>query len=298
MEENKTILILKMLARLSGKFRISYQELTSEFDVSLRTLYRYLQDIENAGFLLDRRDGACNLVQDSSKFIHSLFHFNEDDVQMLLQMLERLDVPDKDKDKLLKKLNILYDIRILNQLPSSTSELIEKLKEAISLKRTVKLINYRSSNGNIIQDRKVEPFRFISDYEGIWCLDHKDQSCKQFKLHRIEKVEILPSPYIYEHLHKLPFEDLFHMSGKAALDTIHLEMSMTAANLLKEEFPGSKKDLISINGLSNTFRLQIPVADYRGIGRFVLGLPGEIKVLGSEAFKLFLEEKRGATTTF
>jgi len=298
MEENKTILILKMLARLSGKYRISYQKLTSEFDISLRTLYRYLQDIENAGFLLDRRDGSCNLVQDSSKFVHSLFHFNEDDVQMLLQMLDKLDVQDKEKEKLLKKLDILYDIRKLNQLPSSTSEVIAQLKEAISMKRTVKFYNYRSSNGNVVQDREVEPFRFISEYEGIWCLDHKDKCCKQFKLHRIERVEILTMSYVYEHLHNLPFEDLFHMSGKAVLDTIYLEMSMTAANLLKEEFPESKKDLTQIKGLSNTFSLQVPVADYRGVGRFVLGLPGEIKVLGSDAFMEFIEAKRGARATF
>jgi len=294
MEDNKTIIILKMLARLSGKFRIGYQDLIEEFGISYRTLYRYLQDIENAGFVLDRRDGSCNLLRESSKFVHSLFHFNEDEVQLLIQLLDKIDVENKDTENLLKKLNILYDIRRLNQLPSSTYEVIEKLKEAINKKITVKLINYRSSNSNEIKDRLVEPFRFVSDYEGIWCLDQKDQICKQFKLHRIDKVELLPNRFIYETLHELPFEDIFHMSGKETIDTINLEMSLTAANLLREDFPASKKALTEIRTKPNTFRLEVPIANYHGAGRFILGLPGEIRVLGSPGFIRFLEDKRNS----
>lgn len=294
MEENKTIVILKMLTRLSGRYRISYQELSDEFGISLRTFYRYLQDMESAGFLLDRHESACRLHRDYQKQVYSLFHLTDEEAQVLVKLIETIDVENKDADKLLKKLDIIYDIRKLNKLPFSSYEAIEKLKESMQKKMVVKLVNYRSSHSNEVSDRLVEPFQFISEYEGVWCLDQKDKICKQFKLHRIDKVELLPSRFLYENLHELPFEDIFHMSGKKAMDTIDLEMSLTAANLLKEDFPGSKKVLTETKKKPNNFRLTVPIANYHGVGRFVLGLPGEIRVLGSPGFIGFLEEKKNS----
>ncbi|MBD0333250.1 MAG: transcriptional regulator, partial [Chitinophagaceae bacterium] len=55
------------------------------------------------------------------------------------------------------------------------------------------------------------------------------------------------------------------------------------------EYPPAKKYIQAENG---NYRLQIPIADFQGIGRFVLGLLGEVKVLGPEAFIKFLEEKQ------
>lgn len=292
MKDKKTIVILEILARLSGKVRIGYKVLADEFDISTRTLYRYLQEIEYAGFLLDRRDGSCILHRDAQKQMYSLFHLTDDEANVIIKMIEILDVENKDALKLLNKLNIIYDIKKLNRLPSPTFENIEKLKQSMIKKTLVKLVNYRSSNSNIVSDRIVEPYQFISEYEGVWCLDHKDKQCKQFKIHRIEEVELLPNRFQYESKHNLPVEDLFHMTNKEYIDTVELELSLTAANLLMEDFPASKSLLTTSKDVPNIFYLKVPVTSYYGIGRFVLGMSGEVCVLQSDKFIQFLEAKK------
>jgi len=37
------------------------------------------------------------------------------------------------------------------------------------------------------------------------------------------------------------------------------------------------------------YKLVVPIADYHGIGRFVMGLPGEIVVRESLSFKIYLK---------
>ncbi|MGN6531600.1 MAG: WYL domain-containing protein [Ginsengibacter sp.] len=73
------------------------------------------------------------------------------------------------------------------------------------------------------------------------------------------------------------------------MDNVEARLSLKAYNLLIEEFPLSREYVEEDNG---GYRLKIPVAGYQGIGRFVMGLPGEIEILSSERFKEFLKEER------
>jgi hypothetical protein len=39
------------------------------------------------------------------------------------------------------------------------------------------------------------------------------------------------------------------------------------------------------------YRLECEVGNFIGVGRFILGLPGEIKIIESEALKIYVMEK-------
>jgi hypothetical protein len=67
------------------------------------------------------------------------------------------------------------------------------------------------------------------------------------------------------------------MAAENPVATVEALLSLKACNLLGEEYPLAKKHLTQKNG---GYRLEIPVAGFEGIGRFVLGLPGEVEVLG------------------
>ncbi|HUN02407.1 MAG TPA: hypothetical protein PLS00_06090, partial [Niabella sp.] len=84
------------------------------------------------------------------------------------------------------------------------------------------------------------------------------------------------------------FTDAFGMSAEAPAATVKLQLNLKACNLLQEEHPQAKQ-YITANGKDYT--LNIPVADYHGIGRFVLGLPGDVQVITPVAFKRFLEKQ-------
>jgi hypothetical protein len=72
---------------------------------------------------------------------------------------------------------------------------------------------------------------------------------------------------------------------------IKIKMSIRAAMLLMEEYPLAEKEMVQTS--ENEWILEIKVCSYEGIGRFVIGLCDEIKVLESPQFKRFLSEKVG-----
>ncbi len=276
---------------LSSCRRYTMAELMERFDQSERTIYRHLEEIEHAGFVLNRLDGTYQLQTDNHavKSLQQLLHFSEEEAWILYKTIELLQGESPIKDRLAGKLNALYDFRALSPLPGkNTHEAVNRLGEAIREGKQVMLRAYRSGNSDNITDRTVEPFDFLTDYSGVWCYDPESNSSKQFKIARIEAVVVLPADARHHTMHCKPFTDAFRMSAPQPIATVSARLSLKAYNLLLEEFPLAE---CCVHAESGHYLLQIPVADYYGIGRFVLGLPGEVKVREPEAFKLFLKEK-------
>jgi hypothetical protein len=71
---------------------------------------------------------------------------------------------------------------------------------------------------------------------------------------------------------------------------IKLEMSLKARNLLGEEYPLSEQFIGKIE--DNRYVFDGWVSAYDGIGRFVMGLPGEVCCAGNEGLLRFLETKK------
>jgi predicted DNA-binding transcriptional regulator YafY len=219
-------------------------------------------------------------------------HFSEEELVILYETLNLIEGTSPVKEQLIRKLNALYDYKALEQLKQRDDlTKIQKLSDAMQNKKQVILKNYRSSNSNKITDRKVEPFDYLSDYRSVWCYECATKSCKQFKLARIHEISLLNSDWENELMHKIHFTDAFRISSLKSIGSIEAKLSLKAYNLLLEEFPLSREYVKEEKGC---YQLKIPVAGYQGIGRFVMGLPGEIGVLGSKSFKEFLirEEKK------
>ena len=276
---------------LSGNRRYTLAELMERFDQSDRTIYRHLEEIENAGFVLNRTGGRYQLQTDNQtvKSLRTLLHFSEEEAYVLYKTIGLLQGASPIKDRLAGKLNALYDFRALSLLPGKNShQAVSKLGEAIRENKQVILRAYRSGNSDNITDRKVEPFDFLSDYSGVWCYDPESNSSKHFKIARIDEVEVLPTHATHQTDHSIPFTDAFRMSAAMALATIEATLTLKAYNLLLEEYPLVEIYVQAVNG---HYHLRIPVADFNGIGRFALGLPGEVKVIAPLEFIEFLQER-------
>lgn len=284
--------LLRILMLLSGIRNYSRDEIAERFNISERTVYRYLHAIENAGFVLDKRAGRYRLIMDNpnGKSLNNLLHFTEEEAYLLYKTLAELQVVSPLKERLVKKLNVLYDFKALARLEKHNElERVHVLGEAMNHKKQVMLQQYRSSHSGAITDRKVEPFQFMEDYKAVWCYDTEDKSNKQFKISRMKGVEQLPSSWFYEAEHKTPFTDAFRMAAISPLATVVALLNLKAYNLMIEEYPLTEK---YITKEKSHYRLKILIADYQGIGRFVLGLPGEIEVVEPEGLKSFLKKMR------
>ncbi len=284
--------LLRLLMMLSGNRRYAMEELMDRCNQSDRTIYRHLAQIERAGFIVDRTEARYNLVLDNSsaKTLNKLLHFSEEEACVLYKTIGLLEGSSPIKNRLAGKLNSLYNFKALGQIPEKAShEAVHELGEAIRQKKRVILRAYRSSNSDTITDRTVEPFEFLGDYSGVWCYDIADKVSKHFKIARIATVEVLKADAVNQSHHILPFTDAFRMSAPKAKATVKAELTLKAYNLLLEEYPLAEVYLKAVKG---HYALEIPVADYNGIGRFAMGLPGDMKVIGPEGFIEFLKEKR------
>lgn len=285
--------LLRLLMMLSGNRFYSMKEIMDLLESSERTIYRYLETFETAGFILEKNKGSYRLQKNAvnTRSLQNLMHFSEEEVLILCDTLASIEGTSSVKEQLIRKLNVLYDYKALERLQQSDDlTKIHILSDAMRNKKQVNLKNYRSSNSDKITNRKVEPFDYLDDYRAVWCYEHESKSCKQFKLARIHEIELTSREWENELLHKIHFTDAFRISSLESTDNIEVTLSLKAYNLLLEEFPLSRKYVKEENGF---YHLEIPVAGYQGIGRFVMGLPGEVAVVGSNGFKEFLRGERG-----
>lgn len=283
---------IRLLMLLSGNRSYSMEELKERFEISERTVYRYLNNLENAGLVLGRQGGRYRFVQNSReiKGLHRLFHFSEEEAEVFYYLLDNLNLENEVTIRLMKKLHSLYDFKALKRIKNTSNvEKIKLLTEGINEKKSVFLRDYRSSNSSTVSDRMVEPFQYMEDYKAVWCFDLADKKNKQFKISRIGDIEVTDSGWRYEQLHELPFHDAFRMSAPKPITQVRATLSLKAYNLIREEYPMSEQYMKTE---ANQYLLDIPIADFHGIGRFVLGLPGEIEVHEPEEFKTFLKEIR------
>lgn len=291
MDQGKMQRLLRLLMLLIGKRLYTRAELAERSGISERTIFRYFNTIESAGFVLERKeDGYCLKTNTAAvKELQHLLHFSTEEAFLLYKTMAQLQGTSPLKDNLARKLNTLYDFRALAQLKEgNVHEQVHFLSEAIRNKQQVCLHNYRSSNSENITDRKVEPFDFLADYTAVWCFDTASLSCKQFKISRIQEVQLSESNWQFAEKHQIPFTDAFRMSSNMPFKEVEVVLTLKACNLLKEEFPLAEKH---IQQVGQAYRLRVPIANFHGIGRFVLGLPGQIKVIEPETFKVFLHDQ-------
>ena len=68
---------------------------------------------------------------------------------------------------------------------------------------------------------------------------------------------------------------------------VRLELGMLARNLLLEEYPLSERDMVELG--DGRWLLDTKVCNYLGIGRFVLGLMSDIKIIDSPDFEVYIK---------
>ncbi len=283
---------LRLMMLLTQNRRYTLEEIAERLDMSSRNVYRYIEAFKMAGFIV-RKESKCYFLDKSSPYfkdISSLVHFTEEEAYILKRAIESIDGTSSLKENLKEKLYKVYDYNILSEIVvrHGIADNVHNIYEAIKNKRQVKFIKYKSSHSNVIDDRIEEPFAFTANNNEVWCFEPKSGKNKIFKVSRISSVELTEVNWMFEHEHKEGYTDIFHISSNERLP-IKLKMGLNSVNLLIEEFPLSEKYITQDD--DNHWILETEVCRFEGVGRFVIGLLDDIEILGSDEFKLFLQEK-------
>ncbi|MBA4056621.1 MAG: hypothetical protein C0490_18045 [Marivirga sp.] len=285
----KLLRLFQIIAVLkSGHWTI--RQLAERFDTSDRTIYRYLNLLEEVDFLIEKDfDNRYFIITSDDDPTQSQFSVEETRLMKKLILAGTNDNPLK--NLLLKKLSLNSEIDSMPRLflKARLGRFVDQLAESIKNKTQVVLKNYHSANSNEIRDRLVEPIHFGDNYQSIISLDTQDKICKQFKLDRIGEVIEMKKTFEFETLHKKNQTDIFGMTGDS--DTwITLHLSLRSYLLLREEFPLS---IPYTEKIEKGYQFHAPVSNFEGVSRFILGLLDEITIVGPQGLKDFVLSKIG-----
>lgn len=290
MDQPKLERLLRLMKMLTANTTYSVDQLAERLEMSRRTIYRYIDTFREAGFVIKKTGDCIRLDKESPHFkdISQLVHFTEEEAHILKSAIENIDDTNLLKQNLKKKLYSVYDNKNLADtvVRGKNAPNIHRLIDAIENHHQVTLCGYRSGHGGEMRDRHVEPFGFTTNYVEVWCYDLDSNSCKLFKTARIQNVE-KGDNWQYEKNHKKGFIDIFRMHGEKKIN-IKLELGMLSYNLLCEEYPLAERD-ISPAG-HQKWMLETQVAGMAGVGRFVIGLLDDIRIIDSPELELYVKQ--------
>jgi predicted DNA-binding transcriptional regulator YafY len=284
--QQKLLRIFRLIRLLNTTPYKTVPQLSVLLDTTPRSVYRYLDFLGEVGYLLDKdAENRYFIIQQTDQ---RRDQFLEPDEAYFLQDILQQVAPDHPLGAgVIAKLNKIQTlIPAAGSLPNLQNfQRVKQLVEAIRLARRVYLRGYHSASSQKVRDRYVEPIHFDEDYTYLLAYDLEAQENRQFKVDRIASVEL--SDEAVEKKHAAMPVDLFGFSG-AQWHSVRLRMSTTAYRLLIEDHPAARPFIHQKEG---AYYFEGQVRDWRGIGRFVLGLPGEIEILAPEELRTFLRQE-------
>ena len=291
MEQPKIEKMFNLIRMMSGKKTFTVGELAEKMDTSYRSIYRYIDTFRSAGFVVEKIQGSTyRIVKMPSSFknFDKLVYFTEEEAAVINSLIENLEETNSFKTTLRKKLSAIYDrTDILNATPKHPTAIkLFALNDAMNKKKRVVLKSYESAHSGTVLDRTVEPYRYTEGCMAIWAYDVENKDCRIFKVSRIGKVQITDIDWQNESEHRDGFVDAFRMAGTERYH-VRLELSLRAKNLLAEEFPLAVKDTRMEN---DKWSYEGDVTHMAGIGRFVIGLIRDIRILESDELRSYISE--------
>ena len=282
--------MLRLMKMMSGNNNYTIEELAQKLDLSYRSVYRYIDTFKASGFTVIKvRSNVYRIGKMPRSYVDmdKLIYFSEEEAYLVNSMIDGLHPTNQLKIDLKKKLSAIYSCTsIANYVHSEdTASNILELEKAVREKKKVILKAYESANSKGVCDRFVEPFEFTTNCIDIWGYDLEKKECRVFKISLISSVVVLEDYWTNEDKHQKSKTDCFRMSSFKQTP-VRLELSLRAKNLLLEEYPLAKADLKEIDG---KWILDTMVSNMAGVGRFVIGLADEVKVIDSPALVEYIK---------
>ena len=280
MDTPKISKLLRLMKLLTGNVSRTIDQLAAELGITPRTVYRYIDTIREAGFVVNKLYGnvyAMGKVARGLTDFNRLIYFTEEEAYMTARLIEGIDNNHVLKRDLQRKLASVYDCTsIANYIdnPANAAN-IEALSEAMKNKVQVVLKGYASAHSDETRDRVVEPFSFTANMIDVWAYDVEKSDCRMFKVSRVGAVEVLSEGWAFEERHEVRRPDVFRMTG-SPVEKVVLQLNTRAKSLLVEEYPLAERDLKREDG---NWVLRTTINSVEGAGRFVIGLAADIKIL-------------------
>ena len=294
MEQPKQDRALRMLAlMLQRTRRYSVAQLAERLGIDRRTVYRYINTFNEAGYVVLPDHHHVRLATGTAihRQLSDLLFFNQEEAMTLYNAIESIETDTRLREELKSKLATIYGTSLVSEklMRMEKNRNTKHLMEAMEKRRRAVLRGYSSPSSNTQRDRLVEPFALTTDKKYVWAFEVETAMCKVFRISRIQSVEIQEQVWLFGRLHKQGHMDAFRtLSMDGCTLQARVRMKRRAYNLLMEEFPLCEQDVSPLPG-GEEWVLDTRVSGYRGITRFLVGLADQV-VIETPALRQFVAE--------
>ena len=202
MKDNR---LFRILYYILEKEKVTANELTDKFEVSVRTIYRDIDSISSVGVPIFTTQGKGGGIKIDNEYILNKSLFDANEKEQIIAALQGLEKTNKVyKSELITKLSALFKIKNSNWIEidftswgsnNTYQDLFNALKTVIINKNIISF-SYNSSKGEKI-NRKVKPIRLLFKEQDWYlygfCLLRND--FRYFKLSRMKDLEVLATNY-------------------------------------------------------------------------------------------------------
>ena len=220
--------LFRILYYVLEKGKVTANELSEKFEVSVRTIYRDIDVISSAGIPIYATQGKGGGIEIADDFVLKKSLLSEKEQEQILVALKSLEGINKQyENELLTKLSAFFKIKNTNwievdftnwQRGNEYDELFNDIKSAIINKNIIRF-TYFSSNEKETS-REVKPIRLLFRgwdwYVYTFCLLRNE--FRYFKLSRIRDLKILDENF------EDSYEDVVLIKKMEYKDTVHVKL--------------------------------------------------------------------------
>jgi hypothetical protein len=220
--------LFRILYYVLEKGKVTANELSEKFEVSVRTIYRDIDVISSAGIPIYATQGKGGGIEIADDFVLKKSLLSEKEQEQILVALKGLEGINKQyENELLTKLSAFFKIKNTNwievdftnwQRCNEYDELFNYIKSAIINKNIIRF-TYFSSNEKETS-REVKPIRLLFKgwdwYVYTFCLLRNE--FRYFKLSRIRDLKILDENF------EDSYEDVVLIKKMEYKDTVHVKL--------------------------------------------------------------------------
>lgn len=199
--------LFKIMYHLLDKGQATASELAEKFEVSVRTIYRDIDALSEAGIPIYTEAGRNGGIYLMNDFVLDKAVLSEEEKQEILAALQSINMTqDISSSQILQKLSALFRLNSENWLEvdfsrwgnkESDNKKFELLKSSIIHCKCVKI--YYAGSYEVISERIVQPCKLVYKakawYLKAFCTEKQDW--RLFKLNRILDLEILKEDFSY-----------------------------------------------------------------------------------------------------
>ncbi len=267
-------------ALLERPFGYTKAQLADRYNVHPDTIKKDFQAFRAAGFEISANAKNCYgfTVDKPLEELKDLLHFSEKDQELLLRAIDRLGNHDPSVEKLKRKIVSIYDYTRLGStfLRKPYLSKVDLLEQAKRERRQVILLDYHSSNSNLVSDRRVEPFHPDPADDVLHAFDVDKGDIRHFRISRITRIQVTSDPWVYETLHRVMATDPFRIVDNQQV-TVHLRLRVGAKNELVERFPLTQAYIQPAADEKDVYDFQCKVNHkFYGLTNFILGFYHQI----------------------